>query len=130
MTHKGGSAIEWPHPIDNWRDRSTLSRLILTNIGVIIGYIAFAALSTIIVYRPQYNANWIVPVWLPNGFATYAILRYGKRISPGIFMGSIIAYMIPWIDGMLPAVAILVSIGNVLSLWMAQALFKHSRLVE
>ena len=119
--------IDWPSSRIRWRNRSELFRLILINIGVFIGYVAFAALSTRFVTRLPSYSNVIAPVWLSTGFAAFAILRIGKRSLPGMFFGSLFANSNPWFGPMLPLLGIWVSFGNVFALLVARILFQRLR---
>jgi len=103
--------------------RRTLRELtvsdVLVPLGVAVLYVAAARLGLALALQaPQVSA-----VWPPTGLALAALLRFGKRAVPGVFLGALFANAMAeeplW-------VAMGIAVGNTLEAVLGTALLRRS----
>jgi PAS domain S-box-containing protein len=99
--------------VDLWRrawegvgrrwDATAIARVVT----VAVAYLITADLAL----RMAFVADHLTPVWPPFGIALAAVLRWGRRVWPGIFAGALGAW---WLDGTPPAPALALAAGATL----------------
>ncbi|SNT00792.1 PAS domain S-box-containing protein/diguanylate cyclase (GGDEF) domain-containing protein [Noviherbaspirillum humi] len=62
------------------------------------------------------------PLWLPAVLATWACLRWGRHLAPGVFLGALSFYLTLQLGWQL---AVVMAAGNVLELWLAVTLMRR-----
>lgn len=75
-----------------------------------------------------YTGSFITLVWLPTGIAVAALLRWGWRVWPGVFVG---AFLVNLAIGSSVLLAIGIALGNTLgpllsAMWLRRAGFHKS----
>ena len=89
---------------------------ILINLVIMLAYVAVGHASQLLGVPP---VN-IAPIWPPAGIALAALLLYGARVIPGIFLGSLMLHLSALLDagsttpGIALAVGVLTSLGAAL----------------
>jgi len=73
-------------------------RYISINLTAACGYFIFGYLGTLLATPPSHAS----PVWPASGFALAVALVYGKRIVPGLFIGTLILQIYSFLDFSLP----------------------------
>ena len=79
---------------------------IVQNIVFIIAYVVFARVSLLF----SFTSGNVSTIWLPAGIAAAAILMFGVRILPGIWIGEVIGNLF---TGTSPGILVLYGLGNV-----------------
>ncbi len=79
---------------------------IVQNIVIIVAYVVFARLSLLF----SFTTGNISTIWLPAGIAAAAILIFGVRILPAIWIGEVIGNLF---TGTSPGILVLYGLGNV-----------------
>ena len=64
---------------------------------------------------PYYGSH-ITLIWLPTGIAVAALMRWGSGMWPGIAAG---AFLVNWVVGSSPPLALGIAVGNTLAPWVA-----------
>ncbi len=73
-------------PLDAQERRSATTR-VLVGLAVAIAYVGAAQLG----FRLAFVAEQIGTVWAPTGIALSALLLYGVRLRPTIWLGAFVA---------------------------------------
>lgn len=109
-----------------------LSDIRIQTLLVALAYFITARLSLFLAFE-ETNVS---PVWPPSGLAFAAVLLFGKRIWPGIFIGVFLANSVSFIYNLgAPAIEVcfisfLIAIGNTLEALCGYVLFKKTILAE
>ena len=105
-----------------------IKRLIIKNLLLAATYFAGSCFGIILAIWPNYAS----PLWPGSGIALAALLLYGRRILPGIFIGALSAQLFAFIDASDPAsfktsliIGCVASIGSCLQALTGAWLIKH-----
>ncbi|MGL5509534.1 MAG: MASE1 domain-containing protein [Microcoleaceae cyanobacterium] len=103
--------------------------MIISNIALSIIYYAVAIQSRIL----SSSLQDVTPIWPPDGFSSAAILFFGNKMLPGVFIGAILSNMAffdhySWVTIITSSLSVLtIGIGNTLGCWMGAFLLGKIR---
>src|SRR5688572_12217416 len=76
-----------PSPKDQPERIRFARRDVITLLGLVIAYVAAAKIG----FRAAFVAEQVSPVWPPTGLALWALLYFGLRMWPAVWIGAFIA---------------------------------------
>lgn len=104
---------------DNKHGRTVSRQIYLLKL---LGLAALYALFAKVVLA-WFSANGVVSiVWPPSGLAMAVLLIGGRRYSPGVFLGALIANVM---TGLHPGIAVAIAVGNTLEAFLGTWLLTH-----
>nr|WP_245249520.1 PAS domain S-box protein [Methanolinea mesophila] len=84
---------------------------LVRNAVLVIAYVVFARLSLFF----SIGEGNISTIWLPTGIAAAAVLLFGPRILPGVWLGEVIGNLY---TGLSPTILVFYGLGNVAEAWI------------
>ena len=100
---------------DSLSGRSHFSSWVVRWLGVLALGVTYVVTAQLCVYLANTGKN-PAALWIPSGVALAALVRFGPRMWPGVFLGSLVANLL--VDLPLPA-ALLLAGGNALDAWLS-----------